>query len=343
MSTQSKTSFSHQRRVLIIQLAAVIVLCLSGTTHSAVAQDGTIVTTLTPWSVVTPGPVDATFKTKQPVLLRFRRSAFPPNTTVTSARLRLVHSRRGESGPITIKSYFFPTDPAGNSATVDEAQMRGWLNQPNTPFGDRGLNGNEPSVSQPWAEWKPTTVPGTLKAGGTSFAVLLLPSDASADERIWHSLTASDSHLRPRLILEYTVAGRTPTFESQGLPAVKSPTAYLPDPVAGAGFASRDVTSLWSYLPVFYKWLVYVINQNKLQALPALGGPPVWESTPLSNIGQHLLMSEAGRLYIAGNQNILVYQLDPAKGIPSASGQPLISQSMAGFDFEVAPAVGAAG
>jgi hypothetical protein len=115
----------------------------------------------------------------------------------------------------------------------------------------------------------------------------------------------------------------------------------------GAQFGSREVSGIWSFAPVFHNGLVYLIRENQLQALTALGAPPVW-SLPLDKPGQHLLLSRSGRIYIVGAGKILVYQLQadpkaPATEVTTSGGQPVSPKLVTNLNPPQAPAVGADG
>ena len=365
MITEIKNSSPHRHWHKVgagVLLAALTLLSL-GIRQPLAAEEQRVITTIIASEVVAPPPDSCVvtpppdsckyvFASGKPVLLRFRTDALPSNATVKLAKLRLINKTIGESPQVTFRAYFLPKDPGWDAKAlqdVTEATSIGKFN-----FGALTLNSDEPSVTKPWAEWAPTDIPPALtgnSAGQRSnaFALLLLPSNFN-DKRQWYTIdAAAPSQYRPRLILEYTVPDRAPLVQAEGVPAMHSPRKFLPDPTAGAQYGSVDVISnLWSYEPVFYKGLVYVItNDKQLRALSPLGGQPIW-SVPLPDPGQHVLVSESGRLYIVGNQKILVYQLDPlhpftqAAEVKTADDRPL-SKEVPDLNPTLAPAVGADG
>jgi hypothetical protein len=156
-----------------------------------------------------------------------------------------------------------------------------------------------------------------VNAGGRDF--LLLMSTGSSARSSWHSIDSADVNYRPRLILEYTVPGQ-PLTQSDGMPAARSPRAFLPSRDGAAGgpfyYVARPFPAAWSYAPAFFNNMVYLITDNdgrrNLRAFDALGNP-VWSMMiEGASVGQHLLVSNDGRLFVVGAGRILVYQLDPA-------------------------------
>jgi hypothetical protein len=335
----------NRRAVGVARLLAALALLAAGTCQPSAAEDQRVITTIIPSEVITP---DASargdvFVSGKPVLLRFRTDALPRDATVTGARLRLTNYKIGESPQVTIQTFLVAETPPWDSKTLQTVTKNDPL-LANSGFGDREFASDEPSKTAPWAEWKPTQVPAALKAGrpgqgGTSFAVLLLPSNAS-DLREWYSITAEPQH-RPRLILEYTVPGRAASDRAEAVPATHSPRPFLP--TAGARLGFEAVSPIWSYAPVFSNGLVYLVASKEsgpeLQALSPLGGQPLW-SVLLTSPGQHLLLARSGRLYIVGNQQILVYQLDPSNAAPAAEVTPLSPKPVKDLNPTVAPAVG---
>jgi hypothetical protein len=94
---------------------------------------------------------------------------------------------------------------------------------------------------------------------------------------------------------------------------------------------TRPFANAWSYTPAFYNNLVYLMTDNNgkkaLQALNPLGGIPVWTMEVGGSPGQHLLVSQSGRLYIVGNGKILTYQL--SSGNPAqAAAPPLVLENL---------------
>ena len=262
-------------------------------------------------------------KPKCTIVLRFQTNSIPVGAKVNAARLMMVGGMKATQ---TITVY------------VDDISM---------VFGEITPVANESFPPNKRADW-----PGTprfrdkINATPTgSFSLILqTASDGLASE--WKN-DVNVSGSRPRLTLEYTVAGRQRIVQSEGVPATTSPTGFLPTPTIAAKFGSREVSSIWSFAPVFHHGLVYLIRDNKLEALTALGAPPVW-SLPLDKPGQHLLLSRSGRLYIVGAGKILVYELpadpkSPATEVANSGGQPLSPKLVTNLNPSLAPAVGADG
>ena len=219
------------------------------------------------------------------------------------------------------------------------------------------------NLPQPTPFAEETYGPSTTKAGGRAswsadskfleaistsivprkeikFSLVLTPADARRTST-WYSLASSKSNNRPRLVLEYTVPGQPPVTQSDGLPAVQSPRAFLPSPTTFS-YVIRPFATAWSYTPAFYKNLVFVLADDRgkkaVQALDPLG-TQVWKE-PLGNEqpGQHLLVSKSGQLYVVGNGKILRMQLDPDN--PGKPPQPFTKFENSTLNPKVAPVLG---
>jgi len=298
--------------------------------QSPAAAQTNVITTIIPSSVtaadnsVLSGP----FSTAAEVRLIFQTPKLPDGAEVVNATLQL-----------SLKDMMRSVD--GN------VQVNFLVGSDTANFGSQYFPRTFPGLGNP-ATWTTTVVPPKLKAlranGQNVFTLQLVPDDEPNPARQWYSIDAAESRFRPRLTLEYSVPGRAKVVQTEGVPATHSPRLFLPTPPADAQFTSRIVANIWSYTPVFYNNLIYTVAQNQLQALPALGGPPLW-SLPVSNPGQHLLLSESGRIYIVGKEQIFVYQLaataaSPAVAVTASGGQSLTPKSLPGVNPRVPPVVG---
>ena len=258
------------------------------------------------------------------VLLRFRSSAFPPGAQLTAARLSLVAQI-----------------PPGDSQTIDVH----WLPYTATLsiatdnlFGARTVPDNfEPGQHEVW-----TAQEGFAQtidvADGFS---LLLTTDKHSEGGQWFSDLADDSSNRPRLILEYTMPGQPAVTQAAGLLAVQSPRAF--GWTGLHAYVTLRFPKAWSYTPAFYDNLVYLITEDAnavpnaqymLQALDPLANP-IWQ-LPLDSPGQHLLVSKSGRLYILGNDQIIVYQLNGSDRPTRLDVSPAITD----INPSIAPSLG---
>lgn len=314
-----------------------------------------IITTIIPWKVVTLDPADSkdTFRSDKPVLLRFRTDALPAEVTVDKATLRLVCQDMLKQGDGRIQVFFVAEDDWDQETLVANKIKERLENLTN--FGTRSFDKSKPGENKA-AQWQPTDVPSALKGGGvgkgkTSFALLLWPMPKENPARQWYSTTADNLQYRPRLILKYTVQpSPQPIFQSDGLPAVRSSRAFVPEknPSIQNSYISRRVVSGWSYAPAFYNNLVYTLternSQKYLNALSPLGAliwsvaiPAPPDGAP-KDPGQHLAVSNSGRLYIVGNQRIIVFQLDPNN--PTQKPAVLHNLSVKDLNPDVPPRVG---
>jgi hypothetical protein len=190
-------------------------------------------------------------------------------------------------------------------------------------FGKNPAKGKAASLtSEPSKAAKALKVE-TDENGEKLISLVLWP--VGAGSRRWYSISPQiDSANQPRLILKYTVQPSPhPVFQSDGLPAVRSTRAFVPkeNPSVQNSYVSRQVVSGWSYAPAFYNNLVYTLternSQKYLNALSPLGARiwsvaiPAPPADAPKDPGQHLAVSNSGRLYIVGNQRIIVFQLDP--------------------------------
>jgi len=165
----------------------------------------------------------------------------------------------------------------------------------------------------------------------------------------WHSSNSETSRYRPRLTLKYTLENRPVRTQSDSLPAGRSPRNFLPkkNPSRQNFYVARRVTSkkIFSFRPAFYNDMIYTLTEEKggkyLQALSPLGNL-VWSVQVNNNPGQHVAISDSGRLYIVGNQRIIVYQLNlekPHQPPPT----PLFDEPSPNLNPLIPPTVGANG
>ena len=331
-TTEGSSRCYHRRNITIAILLLTLTLRTLAATQPSAAVQSKVITTIIPSNVELSGGAAAndTFETLDTVTLTFRPPTLPARAVVVKAMLQLSLNDMMRSSDGNVRVNFVGSDKQVAN------------------FGSRNFNVNTPEKDKPML-WTTTDVPQALKdlsanQSEASFALQIVPGKNPNPARRWYSINA-ESRFRPRLILEYNVPERPPVVQTEGVPATHSPKPFLPSPTVAAQFSSRAVANVWSYMPVFNQGLLYLISQNQLQALPALGGPPVW-SQFLTNPGQHLLRSESGRIYIVGNNQILVYQLDLSNAATSATevktsgGQPLSPKSMPDLNPTLAPAVG---
>jgi hypothetical protein len=321
----------RDRRSSIGTAGLLVALALLGLAlQSSAAAQAKVITTVTPLGVEPSQGANQTFETTGTVALRFQPPTLPHGAKVSKANLQLSCSdmKNGADGSTRVNIIF------GANTKL---------------FGSRSFNKTIPGTGNPVVctgnplLWNATAEAlSAINANtGASFQLELVSKNGA---RGWYSV-AADSKLRPRLILEYEVSGWPAVVQTEAIPATHSPRPFLPNPTEGAQFNSRSVANVQSYAPVFYNGLTYLIAQNQLQALRALGGPPVW-SVSLTNPGQHLLLSNSGRVYVVGNNQILVYQLDPtnsatpATEVKTLGGQLFSPKSVPNLNPTLAPAVG---
>ncbi len=303
------------RNLLLALLAFAIPATLSAAELSGVI-------TLLPTEVLTSkaqpetaGIAGGQFGNEQ-ILLRFQASALPAQAKVTAARLSLVASASTSSQQtVNVNKYSY-------GATLTPQQATPIL------FGARTHEaGKDERV---YWNAAPKFL-DDIKAEGSKFSLLL--STESSARSTWYLANSSVIGNRPRLILEYTVAGQPALTQSDGLPAVQSARPFLPTRDQGKAsgpfsYVTIPFANAWSYTPVFYNNLVYLMTDQKtLQALNPLGGNPVWTMEVNGDPGQHLLVSPSGRLYIVGNKKIITYQL--GSGNPAqAAAPPLVLENL---------------
>jgi hypothetical protein len=280
------------------------------------------------------------------ILLRFQASSLPAQAKVTAARLSLVSSGH-TTAQQTVNVAEYPSD-----ATLTPKPATG------TPFGSKTLK----AAKEERVYWDAREdFLGTLQGqvGERKFSLLLTtPSSARST---WFSAGTTNLSHRPRLILEYTLAGQPALTQSDGLPAVQSARPFLPTARIGGkdsvafSYVTRPFANAWSYTPVFHNGLVYLMTDKEgkkaLRALSPLGAKPVWPIEvggkpvwPISvdgNPGQHLLVSQSGRLYIVGNGRIISYQLD--SGNPAQAPAAARVRELTGLNPENPPSLGPGG
>jgi hypothetical protein len=329
-------------------LFLVLLACAIPATLSADERRGVI--TLIPTDVLTSKAqsdsaeiAGGSFGTER-ILLRFQASSLPAQAKVTAARLSLVAS-----------------ESAGAQQTINVHQDSYDATLSSQPSPQNVFGATTASFAKKqrvYWDANPTFLE-KINAAGRKFSLLL--TTTSSAKSAWYLVKSSDSSKRPRLILEYTVADQPAVTQSDGLPAVQSARPFLPTQdgcKAKAGdppffcYVTRSFSNAWSYTPAFYNNLVYLMTDNKgkkaLQALHPLGGNPVWTMEVDGEPGQHLLVSQSGRLYIVGNKKILVYQLHPSNAVTPATqvqtseGKPLSIQPPPDNNINpsLAPAVG---
>jgi len=192
--------------------------------------------------------------------------------------------------------------------------------------------------------------------GTKVISLLLWPTEDNSRRVFRYSNPSREDRVsanQPRLILRYTVRpSPPPVFQSDGLPAVRSPRAFLPgeNPSVQNSYIGRKVTPerTWSHTPAFYNHLVYTLTektaQKYLDALAPLGAlfwsaeiPAPPDGAP-KDPGRHLVGSNSGRLYVVGNQRIIVFQLDPDDPLR----QPIMLHNLSVPDLnpDVPPTVG---
>jgi hypothetical protein len=147
---------------------------------------------------------------------------------------------------------------------------------------------------------------------------LKITTNSTGEARIWYSNKTVESRYRPRLTIEYS-SGEATEHQSSGFQAVYSPRAFLPkNSIHRFSIAPYAFPTTWSYVPAFYINRSYVITdsigQKTLLELDELGTPLrsliLSSSGNKKNLGQHLTVSRTGRLYIVGDDRILVYRIN---------------------------------
>jgi hypothetical protein len=295
--------------------------------RSAAAQ-ATGQTTVTASKVENELPADRKgFKSVPPVTLNFPDVALPAGARVTKATFRLVCKAMSASGR--------------KDQGADSDGKVSW-GEGEKDFTQRTYKKTGPGINSP-CEWPLEVTGDKWKSHKLSELKLKLESTSPEDERVWHSIAADESNQRPRLILEYTLPDKPDIVPGEGLPYTHSPQRFLAKPNFDPWAATaRDVKTkgVQSYAPVFYKDLVLMIVDDSLVALSPLGDRQVW-SVMLDKPGQHLVLSESGRLYIVGKEKILAYKLDPNDpSKPPMEVQGLSPQAAADLKPARAPAVG---
>ncbi len=259
--------------------------------------------------------------------LTFAPISLPSGAELTNARLSLVAGGETSAKQDIEIEFRFPDSTSGRFATLSHQTQSG--ERAGVDAGStfvRTLNGDR-FRERPF--------------------LLSLQTKSNAESR-WYSLAPSvASGKRPRLILEYRLAGQPGVPQSDGRPDVRSPRAYLPVRAGasdGFSYVTRPFPKAWSYTPAFANHLVYLLTddngQKTLRALTPLG-ETVWpallpEDPPP---GQHLLVSKGNRLFIVGNGSILVYQLDPK----SPAAALLEERRLDGLNPALPPALGPEG
>lgn len=253
------------------------------------------------------------------VLLPFNLKSLPANAEITNARLILVTNNKGQYGGETIKVWIGDTILGSSSPSSEYLTV---ANQPVIWDVDKDIFKN---------------LRGQIS--------LKLTSEGKGDRRTWHSSKSESSKNRPRLVLEYAIPGE-PVTQSDGLPDVRSPRAFLPSATPkGASFSYeiRPFPKAWSYMPAFFSGRVYIITDSNgkktLRVLDPLGNELSNIELSSNNIGQHLLILNDGRLYIVGADRIIVYKLDSNSAFPDLTASP-IDFAVTDLKPDVAPALG---
>ncbi len=298
---------------------------------SLTAQDKGFIT-LIPGEALPPGkslPISET-AAKKPTLT-FRSSSLPSGAKVISARLSLVSSMRMQ---------------AGQAITVT-ANLSG----KGYSFGEETYgSGEKPIVKGARASWAADSAfldaINTRKENEFSLVLTTITQYVKSE---WYSLQPEcGANCQPRLILEYEVKG-TPVTQSDGLPAVQSPKAFLPtQPPAPPTFyyVTREFPKAYSNTPVFYGNLVYLLTDTQgtkaLLALDPLGNQVGQMSLEKGDLGKYLLVSKSGRLYIVGENKIVYVDLDPKNpaSLPAQPTKKLPFDAAPGLKPTVSPALG---
>jgi hypothetical protein len=269
------------------------------------------------------------------VSLEFQGISLPPNAKATSARLSL-----------------FSSDAVTALLTIKVTVRTNWRSPTWTqePFGETTLSTDfKGRADLPAQTVSPflkeiSTDKGTAVGGGKTFSLDLTSITDSAATSEWYPIKSGESKYRPRLIVEYELIDRPAVNQSDGLPAVQSQKGFLPSPLPFS-YTTQKFPAAYSYTPAFYKNLVFLMTDSggkKLLALDPLGNQ-VWQM-PLDKEapGQHLLVSQSGRLYIIGNDKILYTDLDP-KNPASLPAKLTMVNPERGLNPTVAPSLGSNG
>lgn len=269
------------------------------------------------------------------ILLRFQANSLPAQAKLTAARLSLV-----SSGLTTAQQTVNVVAENPSDATSSPKRVTGTL------FGSKTLK----AAKEERVYWNAREdFLGVLQGQVGERNLSLLLTTPSSARSTWFLAGSADISHRPRLILEYTVADQPALTQSDGLPAVQSARPFLPRAgIGGRGgdafsYVTRPFASAWSYAPVFHSGLVYLTTtddkgKKALRALNPLGGKPVWTSEVSGSPGQHLLVSQSGRLYIVGENKIITYQLDSAN--PAQAPAAAQVRELTGLNPENAPSLG---
>jgi hypothetical protein len=306
MNEPMKAPYLHRLRIAIRERLPAVFLTLLAFAVPAtlVAQDRTSVTVIpVTQSPNAPGPL--IIDREAHISLQFQGISLPPNAKVTAARLSL-----------------FSSDAVSAALTIKVTLRSNWKSPTETQeaFGVTSLegrfNGRANVTAQATSPFLKdiSTDTGTGAGSGKEFWLELTSTTASKATSEWHSINSKESQYRPRLIVEYTLTDRPAITQSEGLPAVQSQKAFLPSPVPFS-YTTRAFPGAYSYTPAFYKNLVFLMTDNggkkQLLALDPLGNQvgqmPLDGKAP----GQHLLVSQSGRIYIVGNEQIIYIDLDP--------------------------------
>jgi hypothetical protein len=268
------------------------------------------------------------------ISLQFQGVSLPPNATVTAAKLSLFSTKA-----VTAKLNITVKVRMNWKSPVDNYEEFGVTNLPPEFEGRAFVPAREGS---PFLKDISTT-PGGGAGSGKMFMLELASTTASAATSEWFSITSGESKYRPRLIVEYTVADRPAVTQSDGVPAVQSQKGFLPSALPFS-YTTRAFPGAFSYTPAFYKNLVFLMTDDKgkkqLLALDPLGnqvGQMAFDNNETP--GQHLLVSQSGRLYIVGNDKIIYIDLDP-KNPASLPAKPTKVSAFKGLNPIVPPSLG---
>jgi outer membrane protein assembly factor BamB len=322
--------------ILSIWLLALLACAIPAT----LAADGprsviTLMPTAAPQSAAETAEIAGGQFGEKKILLRFQANSLPAQAKVTAARLSLVSSGLTTAQQTVNVAAEYPSD-----ATFNPKPATGTL------FGSKTLKAAKEERVY-WDAGKDFLATLPAQVGEREFS-LLLTTPSSARSTWFLAGSAEISH-RPRLILEYTVADQPPLTQSDGLPAVQSARPFLPTARIGGrdsdafSYVTRPFANAWSYTPMFHSGLVYLMTTDDkgkmtLLALNPLGGKPVWPIGIDGSPGQHLLVSQSGRLYIVGNGKIITYQLD--SGNPAQAPAAARVRELTGLNPENAPSLG---
>ncbi len=341
----------HACRSFIGGISRLLLLALlvfaSAPSLSAFGSGETGVITLIPTKVTQDGagsppalkiPVGSQGEPHVGVILEFELNSLPIGAKVTAAHLILVAKEK--------------SPPASESITVNRVEAGG------KPFGEptQGASFGEETLDQHAPDKDAPAVWQGNKAFLNQFPVLrgslwLKLTTSEYEGRIWHALESRESRYWPRLVLEYSLANQPAVTQSNGLPDVHSPRAFLDrHSKYQLAYGIRPFPKAWSHAPAFYFNWVYIITDNSgqkgLLELGALGNPlrpvalpPAGDSK--QNLGQHVLASKDSRLSIVGDGRILVYGIDAKLDPPLPT--LLANSRFNGLNPAVPPALGPAG